>query len=127
MIEYRYDNVSINELAIVAVKITRLLGIAPTGLSDSGNTTIVMFASALTDPQKSSLNSFMAGTNLDVIPASTNTRYTLADIEAVKQATGLDLDIYPTPNGLVIQFQKVLTTSEKNSFKGAVANLLTVT
>ena len=123
---YRYTNVSINNLPIVATKISRLLGIMPMGLSDSGDTTEVLFANPLTDPQKSSLDSFMAGTNLDSLPVTTNTSYILADIEAVKQATGLDFDIYPTSNGLVIQFTKVLTTQEKNNFRGAVANLLTV-
>ena len=77
--EYRYDNVTINDLPVVATKISRLLGIMPRGLSDSGNTTIVLFASDLTPAQKTSLDNFMAGTNLDTLPTTTNTVYTLGD------------------------------------------------
>lgn len=125
--EYRYDNVAITNLPVVATKISRAIGIMPAGLSDSGDSTIVMFTNALTAPQKASLDTLMAGTNLDALPVTTNTVYTLTDIEGVKAATGLDFDIYPTPNGLVIQFQKILTSQEKNSFRGAVANLLVIT
>jgi hypothetical protein len=96
----------------------------PTGLNDSGDSTEIMFASELASDKKAQLDSFMAGTNLDVIPVTTNTVYTLADFELVKQASGLDFDMYPTANGLTIHFQKVLTAQEKNNFRGAVANLL---
>lgn len=123
---YRYNNVTISDLAVVATKISRLIGVMPTGLSDSGNTTEVMFSSELTEGQKASLDSFMTGSNLDAIPTTTNTVYTLSDMEAVKAATGLDFDMYPTASGLVIQFQKVLTAQEKNTFRGAVANLLVI-
>lgn len=125
--DYHYDNVAITNLPVVATKISRLLGIMPTGLTDTGDTTIVSFTGTLTTGQKTSLDTFMAGTNLDALPTSTNTIYTLSDIEAVKAATGLDFDIYPTPTGLVIIFTKVLTAQEKNSFRGAVANLLVIT
>jgi hypothetical protein len=70
----------------------------------------------------------MAGTNLDALPVTTNTVYTLADFDVgIKTLTGLDFDMYPTATGLVIQFTKVLTAQEKNSFRGAVANLLVIT
>lgn len=125
--EYRYDNVAITDLPVVATKIARLLSVTPTGLSDANNTTTVAFASDLTAPQKASLDTFMAGSNLDAIPTTTNTVYTLADWDNVKTATGLDFDIYPTAHTWVVQFTKVLTAQEKNSFKGAVANLLVIT
>lgn len=124
---YTYNNVSITNLPVVATKISRLLGVMPTGLNDSGDKTEIMFASDLTAPQKASLDSFMAGSNLDVIPTTTNTVYTLTDFDTnIKAATGLDFDMYPNGNTLVIQFTKVLTAQEKNNFRGAVANLLVI-
>lgn len=125
MAAYRYYNVTITDLPVVATKIGRLLGVLPSGLSDAGNTTEVSFSVELTEQQKASLDAFMAGTNLDQLPTNTgNTSYLLEDLELVKTATGLDFDIYPTSSGYVIQFTKALTASEKNSFRGAVAGLL---
>lgn len=123
---YTYNNVSITNLAITATRIGRLLGVMPTGLNDSGDRTEIMFASDLTAPQKALLDSFMAGSNLDSIPSTTNTVYTLADFDLVKAATGLDFDVYPTATNWVIHFTKVLTSQEKNNFRGAVANLLVI-
>ena len=124
---YRYANVSITNLPVVATKIARQVGVIPTGLSDSGDTTEVMFATELTTGQKAILDALITGVNVDVIPTTTNTVYTLADFDAIKSATNLDFDTYPSPNGLVIQFTKVLTAQEKNNFRGAVANLLVIT
>jgi hypothetical protein len=121
---YRYDNVKIDDLAIVATRISRLIGIMPTGLNDSGDSTEIMFSIELTTEQKTALDAFMAGTNLDLLPPTTNTAYAINDIEAVKSITGLDFDIYPTKTGLVIQFTKVLTTQEKNAFRNAVGSQL---
>ena len=125
---YKYTGVSITNLPVVATKITRHVGVIPTGLSDSGDTTEVMFAAELTAEQKAILDALITGVNVDVIPTTTNTVYTFADFDvAIKAKTGLDFDMYPSPNGLVIQFTKVLTSQEKNAFKGAVANLLVIT
>jgi carbohydrate-selective porin OprB len=125
---YRYTNVSITNLPVVATKIARQVGVMPTGLSDSGDTTEVMFATELTVGQKTILDSLMVNANVNVIPTTTNTVYTLADLDVgIKALTGLDFDMYPSQNGLVIQFTKVLTSQEKNSFRGAVANLLVIT
>ena len=125
--EYRYDNVAITNLPVVATKISRQIGVMPTGLTDSGNSTTVLFASDLTSTQKANLDTLMAGSNLDALPTTTNTVYTLADFDSVKVATGLDFDAYPTPTGLTIIFTKILTAQEKNTFRGAVANLLVIT
>lgn len=123
---YRYNDVLISNLPVVATKISRQVGVVPTGISDSGNTTEINFPSELTAGQKTTLDSIINSPTANDVPTTTNTVYTLGDIEAVKAATGLDFDIYPTPNGLVIQFTKVLTSQEKNLFKGAVANLLVI-
>lgn len=128
MTTYRYNNVSISNLPVVATKIARQVGVTPVGLSDSGNVTEVSFASDLTAGQKTTLDTLMNSANVDVIPTTTNTVYTLSDIgDNIKSATGLDFDMYPSQNGLVIQFTKVLSAQEKNNFRGAVANLLVIT
>lgn len=127
MTTYRYTNVQITNLPVVATKIARQVGVVPTGLSDSGDTTEVMFPSDLTAPQKAILDSLMVTPNINDIPTTTNTVYTLADFDTnIKAATGLDFDYYPNGSTLIIQFTKVLTAQEKNSFKGAVANLLVI-
>jgi hypothetical protein len=125
MYNYTYPNVAITDLGIVAVKIKRLLGVSPTGLSDAGDRTDVMFADELTTQQKTNLDSFMAGTNLDVIPTTTNTVYRINTMDDIKTASGLDFDMYPTSDsGITLVFQKVLTSQEKNALKGAFANVL---
>lgn len=128
MTTYRYTDVSITNLPVVATKIARQVGVIPRGLSDSGDTTEVTFESELTAPQKSILDTIMITPNIDSIPATTNTVYTLADFDTgIKNATGLDFDMYPNGNNLVIHFTKVLTAQERNNFRGAVANLLVIT
>lgn len=127
MADYKYDNVIIypDNLATVAIKINRLLGIMPSGLNDGGNTTIVSFFNDLTPQQKTQLDNFMSGANLDVIPDnSANSNYAIDYADTIKTATGLDCDIYPTPTGVIVQFYKVLTSNEKNTIKNYVAGLL---
>ena len=127
MTEYRYTGVSITDLPVVATKIARQVGVIPMGLSDSGDVTEVSFASDLTVPQKTTLDTIMATPNIDSIPTTTNTVYTLTDIGTnIKAATGLDFDVYPNGDTLVINFTKVLTAQEKNNFRGAIANLLVI-
>jgi hypothetical protein len=128
MTSYRYSGVTISNLPVVATKITRQVGISPTGLSDSGDVTEVSFANDLTSEQKATLDTLMGTSNIDQIPTTTNTVYTLTDIGAnVKTATGLDFDMYPNGGTLVLHFTKVLTAQEKNNFRGAIANLLVIT
>lgn len=128
MTTYRYSGVSISNLPVVATKIARQVGVTPTGLSDSGDVTEVSFSADLTSGQKSTLDTLMNSSNVDVIPTTTNTVYTLTDIGTnVKTATGLDFDIYPNGDTIVIQFTKVLSAQEKNAFRGAIANLLVIT
>lgn len=125
---YRYNNVSISNLPVVATKIARQVGVIPTGLSDSGDVTEVTFPTELTSGQKSTLDTIMVTPNIDLIPSTTNTVYTLTDIGTnIKTATGLDFDMYPNGDTLVLHFTKVLTAQEKNAFRGAVANLLVIT
>ena len=124
---YRYNNVSITNLPVVATKIARQVGVTPTGLSDSGDVTEVTFPTELTLGQKATLDTLMGTINIDLIPTTSNTVYTLAEFDVLKTTLGIDFDMYPSPNGLVIQFTKVLTAQEKNNFRGAVANLLVIT
>jgi len=124
--EYTYTNVTIDNLPVTATRISRLLGIMPKGLSDSGNTTTVIFASALNDSQKAQLDNFMAGSNLDSIPAPVGTAYFLLDIDTIKSGLALDFDYYPVNGGFVIHFQKALTNTEKNNLKSALAATLQI-
>lgn len=122
--EYTYTNVKIDNLPVVATKISRLLGVMPKGLSDSGDTTTVLFSQTLTVQQKAQLDTFMAGSNLDQIPATTNTVYFLMDIDNIKNSLGLDFDYYPVQGGFVVHFQKNLTNTEKNNVKAALVATL---
>lgn len=122
--EYTYNNVKIDDLPITATKISRLLGVMPKGLSDSGDRTTVMFNVTLTEQQKAQLDTFMAGINLDKIPTPAGTVYFLMDIDNIKNSLGLDFDYYPVQGGFVVHFQKVLTNTEKNNVKSALAATL---
>ena len=124
--DYTYQNVKIENLPVVATKISRLLGVMPKGLSDSGDTTTVLFSSPLTDPQKAQLDTFMAGSNLDAIPTPSGTAYFLLDIDTIKTGLNLDFDYYPVNGGFVIHFQKSLTNTEKNNLKSALAATLQI-
>lgn len=126
MATYRYTDVIISNLPVVATKIARQVGVVPTGLSDSDNVTEVSFSTDLTVEQKSTLDTLMGTANIDVVPTTTNTTYILGELENIKGVNGLDFDVYPTPSGLVIQFTKVLTNTEKNNFKNAVGGLLII-
>lgn len=124
--EYQYKNVIISDLATTAIRIGKAVGVNPIGLSDSENTTTVLFASGLDSTQKTALDAFMTGSNLDLVPVNTGkTTYEFSDItESLKSITGLSFDIYPTKTGCIIQFSKSLTNSEKNSFRNAISSLL---
>lgn len=126
MATYRYTDVIISNLPVVATKIARQVGVVPTGLSDSDNVTEVSFSTDLTVEQKSTLDTLMGTANIDVVPTTTNTTYILGELENIKGVNGLDFDVYPTPSGLVVQFTKVLTNTEKNNFKNAVGGLLII-
>jgi hypothetical protein len=100
--------------------VARLLGVPIPAISDSGDTTIISFVTDITSGQKSQLDTFMASSNLDVIPDNTGkTTYLIAPMDTIVATTGLDADIYPTPNGLVVQFTKSLTNQEKTALKNA--------
>lgn len=122
--EYTYDNVKIDDLPVTATKINRLLGITIKGLSDSGDRTIVLTPSPLSEQQKTQLDTFMAGTNLDKIPTPVGSVYFLMDIDNIKTSLNLDFDYYPVQGGFVVHFQKALNNTEKNSVKNALAATL---
>ena len=130
MINYIYDNVKIENLAVVAIKIERRVGVRPTGLSDTGDYTTVYFATDLTAPQKVLLDGLMIETNIDQIPADIGyTIYTVDDFSDNRSTlqtslSSLIFDVYPTMTGYEIHFKKALTTAEKNNFKTLYAGTL---
>lgn len=130
MTEYRYDNVSIDNLAVVAMKIERTIGIAPTGLSDAGDTTSVMFAADLSAANKTSLDTLMTTANVDQIPVGAGTNYRIDDFfdtrAAIKTAVGVDFVMFPSGNSWVIQFVRVLTSQEKTRMTTQFSALLKV-
>jgi len=123
MANYNYDNVIISNLAVVAIKIERRIGVRPTGLTDAVNYTTVYFATDLTAPQKVLLDTLMVESGIDEIPTNMgNTIYTVDDFSdnrATLQASlsSLIFDVYPTMTGYEIHFKKALTTTEKNNLK----------
>ena len=126
--EYRYTTVKMENPAIVMVKLNRLLGFFPSGISNSETSTAVVFVTALSVEQKTTLDVFMARSDIATIPINAGgTNYTFDDIDKIKTLSGLDCDIYPTATGAIIQFTKVLTTTEKNSIKNSLSSLLKLT
>lgn len=129
MISYSYNGVQISNLAVVAIKIERRVGVRPIGLTDTGDFTTVLFTNELTAGQKAILDVLMVEPGIDLIPANTgNTTYIVDDFSdaraTIQASMGATFDVYPTLTGYEVQFSKTLTTSEKNSLKGIFVNLL---
>ena len=129
MVSYTYKDVAISDLAVVAIKIERTVGVTPIGLSDVEDTTTVMFTSELTKVQKDLLDLLMVETGVDLIPANIgNTVYTISDLSDNRTTLSAEsvttFTVYPTAKGYEVHFNKVLNNTEKRNFQTLYAGTL---
>lgn len=96
----------------------------------SGSSIIVLYTADLTAPQKTTLDSLMANPNIGAIPTTANSIYNWQDVmdfrADLKAALApVSFNIYwLSETTYQLQFNKVLTTSDKNAFKNAILSFL---
>jgi hypothetical protein len=127
--EYRYDGVTIDNLGILALKIEKEVGLAPKGITDSGDSTVIIFPDELPIEQKTILDSLMTTKDIDVIPDNTlNTTFIVKDVfnnrDVIKAALGIDFDVYFKDDDYIIQFTTLLSAEEKDKVIAEFTKLL---
>src|SRR3990167_1819506 len=118
MFTYTYPFVS-GSSSVVTYKIEKAISILPSMINQTGGYIYISFNAELDPSQKTTLDTLMADPNIGEIPANTgNTNAIISDIVDLRRSLqtnlGIDVDIFPTNTGWIIQFKKVLTNSEKN-------------
>ena len=118
-------------------RIEQEVGLRPTAIGDSSGATFVTFSRELTAPEKILLDALMAS-NPTVPPTSANTKFVIRDVwtqkSFIETAMGLPYKVFysqSTPgSGIVdqieIQFNKVLTTQERNKVISEYSKLITI-
>ena len=119
------------DLGNVALAIERGLALLPDGMNGNNTNVIVTFNTPLTAPQKATLDTIMADSNVGQVPATANTVYVIDDfmdfraqLKTQLAAFGLTFKIYLSGSQVTIVFDKVLTNSEKNNLKNIVLTYL---
>jgi len=126
---YSYAQIS-GDIVTMALKIEKQLPL-PDGMSTNGIQVDVLYNTALSGAQKTTLDAIMTDATLGTIPVTATTIYTLDDIMDLRASLkllvtgGVTFSIYPSgPSQYKIIFDSVLTTSQRNTFQSAVGTFL---
>ena len=137
--EYKYTQIdrTVGYAWNALERIEQEVGLRPTAIGDSSGLTFVNFSRALTEQEKTTLDTLMAS-NPTLPPTNTNTKFVIRDVwtqkSFIETAMGLPYKVFysqSTPgSGVVdqieIQFSKVLTTQERNKIISEYGKLITL-
>ena len=137
--EYKYPPIdrSVGFAFNAMERIEQEVGLRPDAIGDSSGLTFVNFSRELTVPEKALLDTLMAS-NPTLPPTNTNTKFVIRDVWSQKSfietAMGLPYKVFYSQSvpgsGIVdqieIQFNKVLTTQERNKIISEYGKLITL-
>ena len=137
--EYKYPPIdrSVGFAFNAMERIEQEVGLRPDAIGDSSGLTFVNFSRELTVPEKALLDTLMAS-NPTLPPTNTNTKFVIRDVWSQKSfietAMGLAYKVFYSQSvpgsGIVdqieIQFNKVLTTQERNKIISEYGKLITL-
>ena len=130
MADYSYP-LPTADLGNVALAVERALSLLPNGVTANSTAVSISFSTALTAPQKATLDTVMADANVGKVPVTANSVYTIDDFMDLRAqlktelaAFGLTFKMYLSGSKVTVVFDKVLTNSEKNNLKNTVLTYL---
>ena len=118
-------------------RIEQVVGLRPNAIGDSAGFTFVAFSRELTEQEKAFLDSLMAS-NPTLPPTNANTKFVIRDVwtqkSFIETAMGLPYKVFYSQSvpgsGVVdqieIQFNKILTTQERNKIISEYGKLISL-
>ena len=137
--EYKYTQIdrTVGYAWNALERIEQEVGLRPTAIGDSSGLTFVNFSRALTEQEKTTLDTLMAS-NPTLPPTPAGSRFVIRDVwtqkSFIETAMGLPYKVFYSQSvagsGVVdqieIQFDKVLTTQERNKIISEYGKLITL-